>query len=198
MQLRVALVKQDSYDIFPKKIKLVSSHVPFDHFIIGVNIYNTIGTISQIHFQEPRMFDATMLTTKNIAISYIFICLPSLQLLPIASPAIKLGTRLNAVCILNSTLVVDISSMGKLLNIIRTIIIPIAIIHLYFPTRTLYKKGAIRYRRSINETNHAPRRNIQYSRVLIQRIQSYTEYKPKSKNIKQNGMKASRYEIQIL
>lgn len=137
----------------------------------------------------PRMSDVIMQTKKKKAISVIVVCFASLQLRPIVSPAIKLGTRLNALCILYGTLVEDWSSTGILLNIIKAIIIPRAIIYLCFPISALYKKGATRYKRTINETNHAPRWNNLYSRVLRQKILSHTEYSPKSMNTKQDGMK---------
>lgn len=167
----------------------MSIHEPFDHLISGVRIYSKIGTIRQRHFQKPRMIDEIMLTNMKIAIFVIVSCSPFLQLGPIVSPTIKLGTRLNALCILYGTLVEDWSEMGMLLNINRAIIIPRAMIHLYFPVSARYKNGATRYKRTINETNHAHRWNSQYSRVLRQRILSHKEYSPKSINIKQDGMK---------
>ena len=100
MLLSVILVKYDSRDIVPKNLRLLSIHVSPDNLIKNVKKYSIIGTISHEHFHTPMVTEITMLTRLNSSTCDAVICLPFLQLHPIAIPIIKQGTRLNAHCIL--------------------------------------------------------------------------------------------------
>ena len=146
-----------------------------------------IGTISHWHFQAPINTDITKLTKQKSSTCGSGSCLLALQLLPIAMPRIRLGTRPNAHCVLCSILVDEWSLTGILQSIIRAIMIPIAINHLYVPDNNLNKNGATRYRTSIIDTNHAPLWNSQYSNVHKQRRLSPKVYLPNKIKIRQYG-----------